>query len=232
MKKYLSLLIMTLFLSMNYGFAEMATGTQEHLQLPKKLAKKATTDLVLKTDEGAKIMEYNLMEVTFAQDFSTKTAKVGDSVDFLLNDGLRTKEGTELLPKGTKLNAEITSITLPKSFNRSGKVTLKFNYFETPEGVQIPLQAKLFEKDFLSRGKLNALGKGLGTTLLGAGIGIGAGCGIGAAAGAVIIGGFAIGLPVGVAVGGAIGLATPGLHYKAKAGDKIAIQLTDYVMVQ
>lgn len=126
---------------------------------------------------------------------------------------------------------EIVGIQLPKSFNRSGKATLKFNYIETPDGQRLPLKAKLYGKDFLSRGKLNALGKGLGTTLGASAIGIGAGCGIGVAASAVIIGGFAIGLPVGFAIGAIAGLVTPGLHYKAKAGDKLLIQLTDDLTV-
>ena len=88
------------------------------------------------------------------------------------------------------------------------------------------------KKDFLYRGKLNAIGKGVGYTLGGMAIGTAAGCGIGIAAGAVIVGGFAIGMPVGFAVGGAIGLIAPGLNYKAKAGDKVNIQLLDDLNIQ
>jgi len=231
MKKFLSLFLLTMFLSLNYGFAEVATETTEHLQQSKKVLKKAPTTMVLTTPASAKILGYNILEVTFAENFTTKTAQEGDSIEFLLNDGLKTQEGTQLLPAGTTLTANIIGIQKPKSFNRSGKVTLKFTNFTTPDGTQIPLQAKLFNKDFLSRGKLNALGKGMGTTLTGTAIGIGAGCGIGVAAGAVIIGGFAIGLPIGFGVGAIVGLVTPGLHYKAKPGDKILIQLLDDVEV-
>ena len=103
---------------------------------------------------------------------------------------------------------------------------------EFPSGTQQDINAKIFnKKDFLSRGTLNALGKGLGSTLGGMAIGTGAGCGIGIAAGAVIVGGFAIGMPVGFAVGAAAGLLTPGLYYKAKAGDKVYIQLTDNLYI-
>jgi hypothetical protein len=174
------------------------------------------------------VLEYNVLEITFAENFSTKNAKVGDKVGFLLNCGLVTREGTKILPNGSQIIAVVTCVTKPKSFNRSGKVNLKFLCILLPDGTQIPLTAQLFDKkNYLSRGKLNALGKGLGTTLGMGAVGVGAGCGIGVAAGAVIIGGFAIGLPVGIAVGALAGLVTPGLHYKAKAGDTLLIQLTN-----
>ena len=63
-------------------------------------------------------------------------------------------------------------------------------------------------------------------------VGTAAGCGIGIAAGAVVVGGLAIGMPIGFAVGGAIGLITPGLTYRAKAGDKVEIQLLDNLDIQ
>ena len=100
-------------------------------------------------------------------------------------------------------------------------------------GTQIPIEAKLFgKKDFLYRGKLNALGKGVGSTLGGMAVGTAAGCGIGIAAGAVVVGGLAIGMPVGFAVGGLIGFVIPGLNYRAKAGDKINIQLLEDLNIQ
>ncbi|MBQ7450191.1 hypothetical protein IJS77_02145 [bacterium] len=231
MKKLIALTLLSTFLTMNYGIAATTSQEMEHLSQNKKVEKKAQTTLVAKTPASATVLEYNLIEVTFAEDFSSKTAMEGDEIDFLLNDGLKTQEGTTILPQGTILKGQIIGVQKPKSFNRSGKVTLKFENFELPDGQKIPLSAKLFKKDFLSRGKLNALGKGLGTTLGASAVGIGAGCGIGVAAGAVIVGGFAIGLPIGFAVGALAGLVTPGLYYKAKAGDKILIQLTDDLTV-
>ena len=230
MKKFLALLLLVAFSSMNYGLAYSGQET-EHVPQSKKVAKKAPTNLAKTTSDSVTVLGYNVIEATFAQDFSTKTAQVGDKITFLLNDGLKTVEGTTIFPQGTTLTGEVIGITKPKSFNRSGKVNIRFDYFKTPDGTEYQVNAKLFDKDFLSRGKLNALGKGLGSTLGASAVGIGAGCGIGVAAGAVIIGGFAIGLPVGFAVGALAGLVTPGLHYKAKAGDKIQIQLTDNLVV-
>ena len=173
------------------------------------------------------------MQITFAEDFTSKTAKIGDKVPFLLENGAYTNEGTEILPPSSRIIAEVSNIEKPKSFNRSGKVYLDFKYVELPDGTQIPMEAKLFDKkDFLYRGKLNALGKGVGSTLGGMAIGTAAGCGIGIAAGAVVVGGLAIGMPVGFAVGGIIGLVTPGLTYRAKAGDKVNIQLVENLDIQ
>ena len=231
MKKLICLLLTATFLSTNFGFAAYLNQKSEHLSQSEKVEKKSPTNLVKTTPAYATVLEYNVIEVTFAQDFSTKNAQVGDEIGFLLNSGLRTKEGTMILPEGSSLIGQVIGIEMPKSFNRSGKVTLKFDYIETPDGQRIPLKAKLFKKDFLSRGKLNALGKGLGTTLGTTAVGVGAGCGIGVAASAVVVGGLAIGLPVGLAVGAIAGFVTPGLHYKAKAGDKLMIQLTDDLTV-
>ena len=204
----------------------------EHMNLPKKLAKKTPTNIVNLTEEETKILSYNTLQVAFAQSFNSKYAKVGDEVVFIFPNSLMTQEGTQIFPASTKIVSEIRYIEKPKSFNRSGKVYLDFKYIELPDGTQKSIKAKLFNrKDFLSRGKLNAIGKGLGSTLGGMAVGTAAGCGIGIAAGSVIIGGFAIGMPIGIAVGATAGLVTPGLYYKAKAGDLINIQLLDSVTI-
>lgn len=228
MKKILSILLSLVLINATTPvFAASAVST-EHMKLPKKLAKKTPTNIVNKSDTFVCVLEYNTMQLSFAEDFTSKNAKVGDEVPFILENGAYTKEGTQILPPASKVIAKISNIEKPKCFNRSGKVHLDFKYIELPDGTQIPIEAKLFsKKDFLYRGKLNAMGKGLGSTLGGMAIGTAAGCGIGIAAGAVVIGGLAIGMPVGFAVGGLIGFIIPGLNYRAKAGDKVNIQLLD-----
>lgn len=234
MKKILSLILCAMLLNAtSLAFAVESVSTTEHLKLPKKLAKKTPTNIVNTNETLVSVLEYNTMQIAFAEDFLSKTAKVGDEIPFLLENGAYTNEGTEVLPPSSKIIAEITEIEKPKAFNRSGKVHLNFKYVELPDGKQIPIEAKLFaKKDFLYRGKLNAMGKGLGSTLGGMAIGTAAGCGIGIAAGAVVVGGLAIGMPIGFAVGGIAGLVTPGLSYKAKAGDKVNIQLLDDLKIQ
>lgn len=242
MKKIVALILCSLFISMSIPaqmvMADCNCGdgqelvALEHLALPKKLEKKTPTDIVNVSEEEITIQPYNVIPLTFAQAFNSKNACVGDEIEFILNEPLMTKEFTEVLPAGTKFVAEIWKIERPKMFNRSGKVYINFTHLELPCGTQKTVYAKVFnKKDFLSRGKLNALGKGLGSTLGGMAVGTGAGCGIGIAAGSVIVGGFAIGMPIGFAVGAAAGLVTPGLYYKAKAGDKINIQLIDKIIL-
>lgn len=234
MKRIVALTLCGLLLSTNISLSTLAieetdntsSSRIEHIVLPKKLAKKTPTNVVNTTANQASIVQYNTLQVTFAQDFNGKTAKIGDEVPFIIPNDIVTLEGTRLLPASTRIITQISNIEKPRIFNKSGKIYLDFKYVELPDGTQLPIRAKLFNKnDFLSRGKLSAWGKGLGSVLGGIGVGIGAGCGIGIAASAVIIGGFAIGLPVGFAVGAVAGLVTPGLNYKAKAGDKVNIQL-------
>ena len=233
MKKILSFILSVMFFNATTAAFALESVTTEHMKLPKKLEKKSPTNVVNTSDKLVCVLEYNTMQLTFAEDFTSKTAKVGDEVPFLLKNGACTNEGTEILPAGTKVVAKVSNIEKPKAFNRSGKVYLDFKYIELPDGTQIPMEAKLFsKKDFLYRGKLNALGKGVGSTLGGMAIGTAAGCGIGIAAGAVVVGGLAIGMPIGFAIGGLIGLVAPGLSYKAKAGDKVNIQLMDDLNIQ
>ena len=238
MRKFFALFLCFLFayVSLPIQLAMAETPTEdvhvEHLILSKKLAKKSPINLVNVSDSKIQVLPYNTIELTFAQAFNSKNASVGDKIVFLLDNGLKTQEGTEVLPQGTKFIAEIVDVKKPKVFNRSGKIYLKFDCIECPSGAQQAVNAKIFsKKEFLSRGKMNALGKGLGSTLGGMAIGTAAGCGIGIAASAVIVGGFAIGMPVGFAVGAAAGLIAPGLYYKAKAGDKINIQLVDNLYI-
>ena len=233
MKKFISFLLCGLFLCMSFPVVSAEQNSYvEHLRLPKKLEKKTPTNIVHSSQCETEIVSYNTIQVSFAQDFNSKCAKIGDKVVFILDDCLMTKEGTVVLPASTKFIAQICNIERPKAFNRSGKVYLDFKCIELPDGTQKEIRAKIFDrKEFLSRGKLNAMGKGLGSTLGGMAVGTGAGCGIGVAAGSVIIGGFAIGMPVGFAIGAAAGLLTPGLYYKAKAGDKVNIQLLSDLII-
>lgn len=237
MKKLLSILlcglVLNLFCPAVVNALDESSTVIEHIKLSKKLAKKAPTNMVKNNSDNLILMQYNTLEVYYAQDFNAKYAKVGDEIVYLFKDGVYTNEGTEVLPPSTKLVANISNIEKPKSFNRSGKIYLDFKYIELPDGTQKEVRARIFNgKDFLSRGKLNTLGKGLGATLGGSAVGVAAGCGIGIAANAVIIGGFAIGLPIGLAVGAVAGLVTPGLNYKAKAGDKVVIQLTSDINLE
>lgn len=240
MKRFLSILLCYLVLNLVcplYSFSIEETNTTtnhiEHIKRSKKLAKKAPTNIIQITENGIDIKEYNTLQVVFAEKFNSKTARIGDKVVFLFKEGVYTEEGTKIIPESTKLVAEISQIENPKAFNRCAKIYLDFKYIELPDGTQKQIEAKLFsKKDFLSRGKLNAMGKGFSTVFGTSAAGTAAGCGIGIAASSVVVGGLAIGLPIGFAVGGLTGLVTPGLHYKANAGDKIDIQILNTLSIE
>lgn len=234
MKKFLATALCALTLNLTIPVSVLASGEYtEHLNLPKKLAKKTPTDIVTISEENLDINKYNTLPLVFTQDFSSKTAQVGDEIVFMTKDPICTKEGTMVLPASTYFITHIVQIEKPKSFNRSGKVYIEFDCVKLPDGTEMALDAKLFnKKEFLSRGKLNALGKSFGSAFGGLAVGTAAGCGIGIAAGAVIIGGLAIGLPIGLGVGVIGGSLTPGLYYKAKAGDKINIQILEDIIVE
>lgn len=237
MKKLLAFLLCSFIISGNLSVATMAIEEDnavkvEHILLPKKLAKKTPTTIVNSYETKTEILSYNTLQVAFAESFNSQYAKVGDKVVFILTEPLKTEEGTEVLPVSTKIVAEVTNVESPKSFNRNGKVFMDFKHLMFPDGTQKDIKARLFNNEFLSRGKLSALGKGVGTTIGGMALGTGAGCGIGIAASSVLLGGLGIGLPIGFAGGSTIGLFTPGLYYKAKAGDKLNIQLLDNVVIE
>lgn len=231
----LCLVFINIFVSsMVFAIEEVESNSGvEHVNLPKRLAKKSPTNVVQKTENGYNLLQYNTLEVVFAQNFDGKTAKIGDEVAFLLKDGITTEEGSQVVPASTKLVAVVSGVELPKSFNRCGKIHLDFKYMELPDGKTYPIEAKIFNKDeYLSRGKLNTLVKGFGNTFATSAVGTAAGCGIGVAANAVVLGGMAIGLPIGATVGSFAGFVTPGLNYRAKAGEKVNIQLISNIKIE
>jgi len=202
----------------------------EHL--PK--IKNVSSNLVNITEDSIMLPKGDVFKVAFAQDFTTKNLNVGDKILFTLPDGLYTQEGTFLLPAGTKIMATVQSFNKPKSFNRNARVMLDFNEIILPEAPACSMGACVY-------GKHNALQPSAWATVAKPaiwtaglfGVGAGLGAAIGAAAGAAGLGCLAIGMPVGGGVGLIIGLVTPGLHYKAKAGKKVPVMLTqDMVLVK
>ena len=122
MKKFFALILCSLFVYMSFPMQIVMAETQaadvhvEHLLLPKKLAKKSPKNVVNVSSGKIQVLPYNTLELTFAEAFNSKNASVGDNIVFLLNNGLKTEEGTEILPAGTKFVAEITDVQKPKLY--------------------------------------------------------------------------------------------------------------------
>ena len=226
MKKLLSAILLTSFLSFSLPAVTYAFGYEdndiEHIQLEKD----AKVNLVKVSSAGNIIEKENYIVVNFAQNFNSKFYKTGDYVQFSFNEDLKTQEGTLLIPCTSSLIAKITEIVPPQWFSRNAKVYMEFTHIVLPDGTNIPVYLKKADKEYFREGAKETAGKiGAYTLSIGA-IGSGLGAAIGVAAGHTITG-----LIIGGSIGGGVGLVTgivsPGLHYKAKKGEAVTLELQD-----
>ena len=194
----------------------------EHLQT----VKDAKIDLVKITPSGNVIQKENNLVVNFAQNFNSKYYKTGDYVQFVFENDVKTMEGTLLIPCNSSLIARITCIESPKWFSRNAKVYMEFTHILLPDGTNIPVCVELANKKYLQEGAKETAGKIAAYTLSIGGVGSGLGAAIGVAAGHTITG-LIIGGSIGGGVGLVSGIVSPGLHYKAKKGEKVILELQD-----
>ena len=174
---------------------------------------------------GATIMANNVLKVTFSGDFNSKKVCPCDKISFILNEGLSTVEGRCLLPCGTQVIGKIQQVEKPKWMNRNAKVYMVFDELVLPNCKKIPMCARVYSKDcVLKASSWKAVGKAAGYTVGLFGVGSGLGAAIGTA-GKASIGCMTYGMPIGGGVGLLAGTITPGVHYKAKEGKAIYIQL-------
>ena len=229
-KKLLSIGILSAFIGLSVpalAYSESFDDV-EHL----KSTKDAKIDLVKITQTGNIIQKENYLEVVFAQNFNSKYYKTGDFVQFVFNSDVKTNEGTLLIPCNSSLIAQITEITEPKWFSRNAKVYMEFTHIVLPDSTNLPVALKLAKnkKDYFQEGAKETTGKIAAYTLAIGGTGAGLGAAIGVAAGHTITG-----LIIGGSIGGGVGLVTgvvsPGLHYKAKQGEKVILELQDNLKV-
>ena len=226
MKKFLSVLIVACFLSFSLPLGAFAYNMEdadiEHTQLTKN----SKVNLVKVTSGGNIIQKENYIVVNFAQNFNSKFYKPGDYVQFSFDEDLKTQEGTLLIPVTSSLIAKITEITPPKWFSRNAKVYMEFTHIVLPDGTNIPVYLQKANKEYFKEGAKETAGKIGAYTLAIGGIGSGLGAAIGVAAGHTITG-----LIIGGSIGGGVGLITgivsPGLHYKAKKGEPVTLELKD-----
>ena len=226
MKKIVSLFLLSLMLA-PYCIAGVYQQDEiEHLnQLDNKISPKV--DLVKITSGGNVIQKENLIVVNFAQNFNSKFYKMGDYVQFRFDNDIRTKEGTLLIPCNSSLIARISEIENPKWFSRNAKVFLEFTHILLSDGTNIPVALQIAKnKKYLQEGAKETAGKIAAYTLTIGAVGSGLGAAIGVAAGHTITG-LIIGGSVGGGVGLISGIVSPGLHFKAKEGEKLILELQD-----
>lgn len=200
----------------------------EHLQNSSNNAK---VDLVKVTNFSSIVQKENIIEISFAQNFNSKYYKPGDFVQFEFLEDLKTKEGTNIVPKGSSLIAKIDSIQKPRWFSRNAKVNVQFTHIVFPDGKNISITAKISgKKEYLQMTGKDTAKKIAAYTLSIGAVGSGLGAAIGVAAGNTITG-LIIGGSVGGGVGLVSGIVSPGLHYKAKKGQKLPLLLEDNLKV-
>lgn len=199
--------------------------TVEHLDVTKK----APNNEVKVNNVQSVIAEGNVLVVSFEDKFKSENQQVGDIVTFVAEEDIYTKEGTLVIPAGSKFIAKINEIKDPKWFNKNARVYPQLCKIVLPDGRQMAFNAKPFTKDYsLKEGPWMTAGKLAAYTASGAAVGIGAGVGLAFIPDPQKIGtGIAIGAPVGAAVGLITGLVTPGLNYHAKAGEDVYVILLD-----
>ncbi len=203
---------------------ETILGT-EHLTM----VKKAPSHDVTITNQRNIILEGNVLEVAFNEQFKSKLHAAGDSVTFTNPENITTDEGTLLIPAGSVFSGSVLEIKDPQWFNKNARVYVQLNKITTPDGKVVNLNAKPFYKDYaLKEGPWMTTGKVALYTVGGAAIGTGAGVGFSFIPSPDKIGtGIAIGTPVGAGIGLVTGLVTPGLNYSAKKGEEIRVILLE-----
>lgn len=202
----------------------------EHLDVTRK----APNNQVKINNIEIAIEEGNVLLVSFEEKFKSEEHKSGDIISFYAKNDICTKEGSLVLPKGTKFVAKINAINSQKKFNKNARVYPQLVKIVLPNGKEIPFNAKPFSKDYsLKEGPWMTTGKLVLYTVTGGGIGIGAGVGFAFIPNPAKLGtGIAIGAPIGATVGLITGLVTPGLKYHAKAGENVYVILIDEASIK
>lgn len=222
-KKLLSISLISFILTSNMLALGYSDNDIEHL----KTLDIQKINLVKITPAGNIVQKENYIVVNFAQNFNSKYYKVGDFVQFNFDNDLKTEEGTLLIPCGASLIAKITEINSPKWFSRNAKVYMEFTHILLADGTNIPVCVEMAKKNkYFQEGAKETAGKIAAYTISIGAIGSGMGAAIGTAAGHTITG-----LIVGGSIGGGVGLVTgivsPGLHFKARKGEKVILELQD-----
>ena len=218
-KKILSFFFTLSILSLNTTPIMAESCTIEHLDVHQKAPCNIVT---IKTDR--KVVEQgNVLLFQFDEKYFSKNQPAGTVIHFVVPEALYTREGTLLLPCGTKIVAEVIGVEKPKWFNKNARVNLLFKQVVLPDNTCIDIKARPFTKDYkLKEGPWTTFGKVAVSTLTLGIIGTGAGVGFAFIPNPAKIGvGIGAGVAVGAGVGFLVGIITPGCHYKAKKGEEV-----------
>ncbi|MFH0702587.1 MAG: S-layer homology domain-containing protein [bacterium] len=170
-------------------------------QISQAAAGGATADIMLK-GSIATIQANSVIPTELETPVSSEIASVGDPVILKVPRNITTSQGILLIPTGSRIEGKIISVTPAKLANRNASMNIKFNSITFPSGQKFPLQASVAtETGLIEAGSLKEkIGKGLLTTIVGAGSGAALGTALGAITGSVGKGAI-----YGTAIGGGLG---------------------------
>lgn len=191
-------------------------------------------DKVLVTNSKNVICKGNILKVVFDCAFKSECARAGQKIKFSIPEAIYTKEGTLLIPAGSKVLATVIKINHQKRPNKNAQVYLKFDCLVLTDGTLTPMagipctkDSSLKEGPWMTTGKVAANAIGLGI------IGAGAATGFAFIPHPLKLGvAYAIGIPVGVSIGLATGLLSAGLKYHAKAGETVMVILCEDLCIK
>lgn len=228
-KLFINILLLEILLFMPLGVMAQCTCGENVTSTDSIAGSKSGCSSVGESENYYILYKGNVIKVAFECKFMSECAKEGDEIYFYVPKDITTSCGNIVIPMGAKFFGYIRGISQQKKFNKNARVYLSINKLVMPDGTELEVKAKPFNKDFslvengwMTAGKLAASTVGLGAIGTGAGVGlafipkphkiaIGAGTGV----------------AIGCFIGLVTGLVTPGLKYHAKQGEEIKIIFCD-----
>lgn len=221
LKKIISSFIIFGFISAQVCFADTMSGHIQHDE-----TNQIENNKNLFTGEVETINAKDTINLTVTQTLSSGYNIEGDEFFAEVSSDVESEKGI-IIPSGTIVHGEITLVEDPKNMGRNGYVNIDFDYMVTPDGRQIPIQAKFSTKENLVKGTAKTVATHAGYTLLG-----------GVAGGIVALNTLGLGAAIasngytvagGAAIGGLVGLTCAvirkGSGFMIKPGDELKIKI-------
>ena len=166
---------------------------------------------------------------------SSKTSRPGDSFTATLSEPLRNSRGEVMVPSGAKLLGTVQEAESGKVFasmRGKGKLILRFNDIELPNGQRLPVQMTLLDLgNNPSKASANHEGEiTSGTRASDALKKVGIGAGAGTIAG-LIFGSAMKGAAIGAIAGGGYAMANAGKDVEIPAHTTLNLRLDQYLTI-
>ncbi len=179
------------------------------------------------TGEIHTVEEKETINMTVSQVLSGAYNQEGDEFFAEITQEVRGKKGV-VLPVGTIAHGTIRQIEDAKRMGRDAWVEMDFDYLITPDGREIPIQAKMSSKENPIVGGTKTVAKSAGYTVAGSAIGGYAALQLFGVEGALVSHGYTLlgGAALGGAVALGIALFRKGKDVLLSPGDEIKVKIT------